>query len=783
MRLLGFEFKKIVQNHSFLVLTVLLLISSIFLVALFESNTNDQYVKHYEFIQRIREAYLEYDLEERVLKLKEEQLTLQTYYDIENLLRVISNNPTMVMPYSQPEIEDYEKHAATYSSDLASEIQAFEMYIKYISDLLNYPNYIQKVIDDSHLFAKQPAFKQYPMWQQESILSTPGAYSHLVDIPLAEVNFLSLQRLEDNPARYVVIIAFVLLLTSTVFLKDDEAEMTSLLLVIQKGRMRTYLNKMVVMLVLLLVFVASITVINLGYLQLRYGILEFSTLFQSILYFYESPYVFTVLEYSVCSVVFMTLSVWLLSIFCYLLIVVTRRIRIGITLFILVIGLSGVLYHLINESSILVPLKYLNLYSLLQFGSIVRHYKLFHFMGVTLSRLGWSCLFVVSAVTLFLSLGWIIFRRQFILQWKYQFIPNYWREQWFGRTSIFFHETHKLLWMNKGIIVITAVLLIHSYLLYPTISAQKTSTELATQAYYEHLRSYTSEEQAQHFSQKMHAITALEQEYQEILQKSELTDEDRASITAYYQGYEERQRFKVIEREYTNSGQQLVYARGFRSLFSEGSFDRELMSSLLILIVIVSAVSVVYAEDQQQGQNELYELTLHGRGPRRKMKILLVVSIVFGLALIVYLTEYLALHRLYPMVDFQSTIKSVITINQDRNFPVFIRYPDLLNVRIWVYLVALYGLRLIAVFAATFITILISKISTSKMTSLIAAMIFFVFPMFLYIIGFDGILNVSLFDVLSGNLFIKYSYNLLKLAAYVLMAAAGYVYVRHKTSD
>ena len=247
--------------------------------------------------------------------------------------------------------------------------------------------------------------------------------------------------------------------------KDDDSDMKNLLFSTAYGQKTTAIYK--VLFIVFITFISVLLFMGIDYIMhlLFYGYCPQNVAIQSIPCLYESPYVYTILQWFIIFSIRFAFVMSMLSIFFSMLYQLCASKLISILLFILVLLMEAVCYFLIDETSIFAILTRINILRFIIVVSLYLCMPLQHFFELSISS-GNLLLFVTVTLGV---LSFIIY--VFIYGKQMWNIKMSIRNITFTSTSLFLQENYMLLWRNKGILAILIVFIYSGFTFYHNYTA------------------------------------------------------------------------------------------------------------------------------------------------------------------------------------------------------------------------------------------------------------------------------------------------------------------------
>ncbi|MCI8668592.1 MAG: hypothetical protein HFI34_03550 [Lachnospiraceae bacterium] len=394
-----------------------------------------------------------------------------------------------------------------------------------------------------------------------------------------------------------------------------------------------------------------------------------------------------------------------------------------------IIGISALLYYLIPAGAVLSVCKYLSPVGLMKTENLYGGYLNFNLFGYPVSRLSLSlglilliCVAGVIGSLLFFCQMQSFEMKKLRLPVSMLFRPH---------TSIFRHESYKLLITNRGLFVLLLFAVLLAYQ-----SHDRTYTPSVGEQYYQ---SMMAELEGGLTDEKELLVLSEKARYEDALQKIEQIDgmvrtgelsgdtadvlKSQANMTlAFYPA------FQRVETQYEHikaDGGSFVYDTGYLYLFGilEDVFSFDFM---ILSVGIVIAISGVISMEFQTGSFFLISATKAGKRKILFRKALICTLMASALTLIPLLCRLYRISSVYPMDSLGTTI---------RDIPHFSGFPVSMPVLCFILLFAFS--QILSMVLVTLFTMAISLWRKNQVQTIFFALLVLAVPMLLKLLGFD----------------------------------------------
>lgn len=383
---------------------------------------------------------------------------------------------------------------------------------------------------------------------------------------------------------------------------------------------------------------------------------------QSVEPFMESSLQINLLEALLLMVVTKALVFFVLGVLLLTFALCTRQIWLPWMIGCVCITGNVLLYTAIPEQSAAVPLKYLNLFGILQTDKLYGGYLNLNLFGYPVSRI--SASMTALFMYLLVGIGGMIF---YFLKF-FQIKPVQKRERHFSRHlrygGFIYHESYKMMIMNKGLVVILALLLFASWN-FMTTHYSMTPAENYYQTIMLRLEGDITKEKAELIQSEQQRF---DEAFTQIAQIEELVAAgaiDEFSAESMKMPYESVVMFypvfqKVLHqyRMLVQEGTPFCYDTGFRHLFGlMDAKETQLQEILFFSLGLLLAFGSVISSEKEKNAWKLLSTTATGKAEIMKVKLRISVLCSVGISLILWFVRMISILRVYPMSGLLAPIK------------------------------------------------------------------------------------------------------------------------------
>lgn len=765
-KLIKYEFIKLFSHKNLKYIFLLLFSVSLLFVYLESINYNDS-SKNYDIYQSIQSDMNTMELKDKYAYLKEKvhfldkvstyEATLHNEFFKEDLNTYDSE---FINKYEQfIESKEYENYYIYYD--------VYNDLYQYYNGLLHYDNYLEQVLQNGENYQKGFLWIQADSVKKYDILNAMAKYDDLKGIKLQETNTLSIDIYNHMISPYFITAIVSILVALYVYQEDEKTEIGQLQLISLQGKYKTAIAKLIVITLVSIAISLVIGVSTLMLLQILYGFVDGSITIQSISSLYESPHQLNIKQYLSCMIGLKTIFLLMIVLlFCGVHKIFKNGI-ISVAFMIIAFVISGLLYFTISDTQTISLLKYLNVYAFLCsnhfFASYMNGLAYYHLDIIKISL-------IVAILTIIISL--IVYFVNYATNKKINLKKFLNKHAYVKTTNLFIQELFKNLWINKTIVFIVLFLVMQSYSLFNAYKSfpeyminNEKQVALEIQKYKGKLSDEDKNSLELRNLQYIEEKDLLDHYYLIYLEGEISQDEYNQYVYDYLSKSEDRLIFNQVYEQYRANNNYLTYSKGFRSILSLNTYNRETRCAVFLILSIIFLTYSIITSDKLKDENNLYMITIKGRRKRLNKRLLMIILFSVGLTIIYSLSELFVFKQMYPMNDWSAPLSSILTFDDN----IVLTFPFFESMPIWQYYIQYLLLRAFALISCSIIGLGISYLCKNKIQAFILAVTIFLLPLLVYSGGLEFMLSISIFDIVMGNLFIQHQFILLKIIGYAII--------------
>lgn len=743
MNLLNYEFKKLFHKKVSFFLLLLLFALNIFL---FRQDQKDVVFHNTPEYQALLDKYSAIDPEQAYNELKENRTD---YGIIGQILQarsqgfsedIIKNNVQSGM-YSEAiqyetfleQNSDLIEHESKFNSISA----ATNELIEELNAVLSYPQFIDSMAEKAQSMESISIFAKKDTFAYRNIPKTVLDFSDLKLLPLSlgqEDGILAVSKFTFTD---YFLLALLLFLAIFIFVDERESGLLPILKSTKHGRLKLAYSKLCVLLFstvcLAILFYGS----NFLIAKERFGFGDTSRYIQSMASFRDVELPLTVSHYLLLMFLLKLLTLLLFAVIVSLLFTIVTNTKLVFVMIGGILTFSYLAYTFIYPTSYLNPLKYLNLFSFLDSYRMIAYYNNLNLLGQPVSRLSSSIyvIFIILTLCLFAYL-WIFSMTGSKTSSLYF---NLWKTKGFkhlskGSVHLFHHELYKILFSNKGLLLLLFAFLLgftnldQSELLY-------TSKQYYYEAYAQQLAGNLNDSKASFLQNEQERFNQIPEEIQTLTEQYNNNEISQAEYKAqsitisdfsqFQEGFQEaKQQYESLSDLQVEKGIPVHFISTIPCDYMFDNSNRDLQLVLFYSVFLILCLCNLFCSEYRNGMLKLIRSTKNGRGKLFFKKSFLAYAIAVLLMLFLYLPVYITLAGRYHFTEWSAPIQSILTF---QNFP--------LELSVLQFIVLVWMIQLITAFAMVSILLLLAQLLKKQTLTILTGVLTLSVPMiFRYLI-------------------------------------------------
>lgn len=783
MRLLIFEFQKIIYKKSIIISLIAICLSSIcFFVYdqhLNPSFSNQAYKllqkqldtipnqERYDYIKTEYEKFRAFEAIEtiQVLKVNEED----NQYLIDELL---SENPEIDSTYQRLY---QESHNPIYTDSLEDEVVFLESIYQEFDVLHQYPDYLQGIQEKAKEIVSISIFNQGDDFSSKNIKKTADDYQHLSNIDLIYESEKGIYDATTFSMTNFFLLIAMFVISSSIIYEEKEKNLFKIIKITKNGQWKIIVSKCIVMILMTGMVVFVMQGLQLLYMKYIIGLGNLSKPIQSLAYFNKCSLKINVLEFLLLFFFMKWISASIIGLFMITFMILFHHLIFSIVTTVSLISIEWLLYVYIGALHPMYLLKYLNLISFLQTDNIFIVYRNIDFFSHPVS-LQWVMVIVVLIVAV-ISFSASVFSYYYKKDMSVSNLElTCWIKHQKPSLSLFNQELYKTFWIQKVIFLILICIGLQIYQ-YKDTSIYLSQDYSIYLAYMKKLEGPLTNEKEQFILEEKNRFETIH-EKQESIKKQEIDNRISKEQSQLLQEQLDQQCigeevFNQIVEQYEkikhNPNREFVIPFFYQYTFLNSTWTM-LPCIIMCLFSLIASIQIFPYEYKNQ-VNRITLLTTNGKQSiiRNKIMISFILCVLF---LIITVAPVIILFALKFPVSMP--FAPALSLNELSLIPKWI---PLIGVYIITILIQLFG-----IFSMTVtIHMIATKIKNMMLTCFISIIIF-VIPLLLAYGNIHILDNISLYPLLMSGMYLADISNvhqlLFSISIYLVVALSSVYYIK-----
>ena len=694
------------------------------------------------------------------------QTTQEIYSKLKQLEQFQAYHQFLTVPFYEPQdvfndadfVFQYELYIKENS--LESDLKYYREAIDYLTQVNDYPSYVDSVRNNIQEIKLQPYWNSYSDLRKNYYENLDAHYIALESLELPVVNYQGLELFEKTNIS-LLIVTVGLMMTWSSFKIDSYGNMDALLFVTPKGKTRTTVHKLFAILCSSFLVILLLNIILGTVVYFIYDIPPITTPIQSIPTFYSSPYNITVGTWFLIKILLQVLGTFSLSLIFGTLTQYFKSESIASMVYLILIGLSLILYGAIDDTGVLYWVRYILPISMIKTPQVLYQYNLIEIGGIALSQI--QTIILSNAFYIIIATVWVIHGRNRFDRITFEFkMPV----KIFRKMRLVGFEIYKLFIMKKGVFVLLLFVIIQGYFSYDALSLSNLFIEEKDLVAFYQDKGGVLDAEKINWIEKQQEQNEIETDnilnLSNLLERGEITEKEyELTFLKYYESSEFRGLFNQFYNDYNETlGNNLIYKKGYHVLFSTKTASRDFRNAILVTLSLILILSPTYVQDDIEDMGVLHRLSLFYGSKQFKIKVIMGTALGSIMVFFQFFVELFTYNKLYPMVNWNAKMISLYT----HDFQPTMSW--LQDISIIQYVFVLMFLRLITILLITLIILFISKKSKTMIQSYLFSFIVLVLPL---VISYLSEFDMSLITFLMGNHYLFYGFNYLHLMGMIVL--------------
>lgn len=704
------EVIRIFGNKKMIVFLIVVMAINTLVFLKEQYNTNSELASYYD--KSIREIYIDYNQ------------ILEQY-------RGLNGNQAMEkfqMEYKGDNTSEYEE---VLSSWLNEQIQYLQSYPKYQEGIQEQANRLEQI----SIFAARDTFSN------RNIKKTADDFKEMKEIRVevgndkAILSFLSFELVD-----FLVLITLIVIVYQ--MLEERKKGLWDIVHCTKFGRFRLAVKR------LLIILASSVTVCILMYginllvsIIIYGGVDDFQRCIQSIEIFKKYNISLSIEQFLIQFIMIKIMGSFFVSLCIWLVLSAIQNLTLGLLFMGGIIAIEYAFFTYLPVQSILNIFKYINLFSYINVTEVYIHYLNVSFLGMIMDirsavlRLLPVLIIVSSSLCIWINIKKKPKESSTILYIIYEGVQKL-NNFVLCRLRLFSMELYKNLVMHKGFIVL--LLLLYLQLDGVTnLSIYYSKSELYLNNYYEQIKGPFTEKTAERVKE---IEKELDLELEELANLDEALSNKRITFEEYsaksrkytslsdkYQAYEmlqDKVDYATKIKDELGIDIWIFNTIGYERLFGEANYGTQMMQACKAVFFLIVILCSIFIYEKTSGMLYLIRANKLGRTEIFNKKVRVTFLLTSTIWVMVYGVELINMYLIHGIEALQAPIQSVNCLS---NLPY--------SISIGMFIVIIYGLKLICLQSVAYMILLISTVTKKLEYSILISIILILLPSILYAIG------------------------------------------------
>ena len=638
-----------------------------------------------------------------------------------------------------------------YSDNIYIEYYLYQGIYDEVSAAAGYGEFLERLETNAESMIKSSLLAKPDSFAYQNIIRTPPAYEHLKGItPSVDIPY-GIERATDNKAGDLIAVLLVLMAVFVLFLDEKESGAFMLTRTLKNGRGVLLRGKIAALFIWCAALAAAILTSGLLLMSVKFGLGDLTRQLQSVNLFTGSILNVPVMSYLFIYAAVKAAAYFIFALIAVLICVLAKNSAAVYMAAGAVIAAQILPYAFISPLSEYGVFKFLNIAAFTQPNEILQNYFNINAFGRPLNIITASAVTAAALITVLIISLLLASSNQAAAAWDSSAVSDFLSKFSIKRihVGVLRHEVYKTFIFNRALLILLLLAAVQFYA-YNGYRGYTSQEELYYKNYVERAGGAVTQETWDFIDGEQARFDEIGQSLlliAEMYENGELSADDyRAAGFTLQQMLSGRKGFEMFRdrAEYVRDihGGQIVYDKGFNTLFGVDSYDDDMSQALLIIIFIVLIVSPVFASEKENGMVNIIKPTPKG------LTWLARFCVSFAAAVIA-----LALVNLPFIINTLSYHGAAGNSAVVQSLPAFSEFPLPVSVR--VYMALLLVTRILGAAAVTLLVLLISRYSNKKTIALLISLAVLAIPAAAYFIGVEFFAKIGVNSLLGGNAFLR----------------------------
>lgn len=636
------------------------------------------------------------------------------------------------------DFNEFENFEARYTGSIVFEMELYSRVIAEIESTLGYGEYLKEIEATKARFDIMGSLVNKDDYIYRNLVKSAKLYGELTVLEPVPESSAGVLMATDSDVTDFLVIALILFFGVTVWLKEKEQGMLTILRTAKNGRAKLGITKLAVFAVVVVICGTLLYLSNIAAAFFTYGLGDVTRPVIAVDEYIGALWRVSVLEFlGLNLLVKLVVYIWLAFLVSVICTAVSGSLAAFGSMALLSVG-SYAMYTAIPALSVFAVFKYLNPFGVIKTQLIFKGYKGLNIFGYPFDYRKCVAVVLVAGLIVFA----IIALRLFV---RYPLRSSARKPAFVGKlfsgyikvkrklemhVSIAGHEFYRI-FISGAVLLVLVV----AFVLQVTNNQPYRIRYRSLQEYY--VKTYLEELSG--------PVTDEKKEYMEIEAEKLKRPEDDAEREQKKAVQEVMSRLSYLEEK---EDAYIIYDEPFGLVTAAEGNHEDIVETLFFVVLIALAMPVFFAPEWQTGMRKVVSVTLHGKRKLVRVRYIMGALLALVMFVLAYLPPFMQVMSSYEVKGelFSYPLGSLMNFAESG-----------MRMNIAVYLLAVGGIRLLAgIFAALFIY-KVSALIKSHIYTMMVSFAVFVIPVLLAMLDRKLELAMYPFSAFAGNMFLQNS--------------------------
>ncbi len=539
---------------------------------------------------------------------------------------------------SSSETSDY---YAKYTGALGFESLLYSRVISEISDSLGYDDYVKSIAATKAKYDAMGSLASKDTYVYRNLVKTTALYEQLPERNPIPSSSAGIEMATDSDATDFLMIVLFVFFGITIWLKEKEQDILSIIRTTKNGRVKLAVTKLLVLATMCAISTSLLYLSSIFAAELTYGLGDVTRTIVSVRDYKGALWDINVLEFLALNMIAKIIAcIWLAFLMSIICNAVSGSLAAFSGMAILSVA-SFALYTSIPALSTFSVFKYLNPFGIIKTQLLFQKYKGLNLFGYPFDYRKCVAVLLVIGIIAFSTVTIRLFIRHPLRSSKHSFafmktLSRVWikiRRSFEKHVSIAGHEFYRIFISNAIIVVVLVALALQITSSQPYRVRYDTLADYYERHYLEVLSGSVTEDKK----------TFLETEKVAARQSSDEMAKDQIKAINSVNS-----RISYLEEK---EGTYIIYEKPFGLLTAAEGNTSDISLAVFFMALLAFCIPVFFAPERQSGMYKVTSVTIHGRRKLVRTRYIIGSLLTFVLFLISYLPPFIQIISSYE-VDF-----------------------------------------------------------------------------------------------------------------------------------